>query len=125
MYLYRWAIEKVEGYPKYNNMDNVLALVGWEVEVRDTTDHSIHYIRQETKLNVNNVDPNNFIDYLELDNDIILQWVWNVVGKDTIEQQAKQELDDLRNPAPDQLTSFGMPWKGNCCPDGTEIIPNP
>lgn len=121
MYLYRWAIEKVEGYPKHNNMNNVLALVGWELEIRDTDDHSIHYIRQETKLNVNNVDPNNFIDYLELDNDTVLQWVWDIVDKNQIEQKARQELDDLRNPADDKLTSFGMPWKGSCCPDGTQM----
>jgi len=122
MYLYRWTIEKVEGYPEVNGLQQVLGVVGWELEVRDTSDHSIHYIRQETKLESPSLD--NFIDYLELSSEQVLQWVWDVVGKETIEQRAKQELDDIREPKSTQLTSFGMPWKGSCCPDGTGM-PSP
>ena len=121
MYLYRWTIEKVEGYPEANGLSQVLSIVGWELEVRDTSDHSIHYIRTETKLNPPSGE---FIDYLELSSEQVLQWVWDIVGKETMEQKIKQELDDIRAPKPTQLTSFGMPWKGACCPDGTGM-PSP
>ena len=121
MYLYRWTIEKVEGYPEANGLSQVLSIVGWELEVRDTSDHSIHYMRTETKLNP---PSDEFIDYLELSSEQVLQWVWDIVGKDTMEQKIKQELDDIRAPKPTQLTSFGMPWKGSCCPDGTGM-PSP
>jgi hypothetical protein len=121
MYLYRWTIEKVEGYPEANGLSQVLSIVGWELEVRDTSDHSIHYMRTETKLNPPSGE---FIDYLELSSEQVLQWVWDIVGKDTMEQKIKQELDDIRAPKPTQLTSFGMPWKGACCPDGTGM-PSP
>ena len=124
MFQYRWMIEKVEGYPKHNDLSNVLALVGWELEVRDNTDHSIHYIREETKLNVDAVDSGSFTEYLELDDQMILQWVWDIVGKDATEQRARRELDALRSPSEDKLTSFGMPWKGSCCPDGTAMPGN-
>ena len=122
MYLYRWTIEKVEGYPEVNGLQQVVHNVGWELEVRDTDDHSVHYIRTETKLN--SPDPQEFTDYLELSNEQVLQWVWDVVGKEAMEQKAKQELDDIRSPKLDQITSFGMPWKGQCCPDGTGM-PSP
>ena len=121
MYVYRWTIEKVEGYPEANGLSQVLSIVGWELEVRDTSDHSIHYIRTETKLNPPSGE---FIDYLELSNEQVLQWVWDIVGKETMELKAKQELDDIRAPKPTQLTSFGMPWKGSCCPDGTGMPPS-
>jgi len=124
VYQYRWIIEKIEGYPNHNGLENVLGSVGWELEVRDTTDHSIHYIRETTKLDVSNVTAENFVDYLELDNDQVLQWVWDIINKENTEQRAKKELDDLRNPSPTQLTSLGMPWKGSCCPDGTGITPD-
>lgn len=123
MYQYRWVIEKIEGYPNHNGLENVLGLVGWELEVRDTADHSIHYIRESTKLNVSNVNQDNFIDYLELDDQQVLSWVWEIIGKEATELRAKKELDDLRTPSPDQLTSLGMPWKGSCCPDGTGMQP--
>jgi hypothetical protein len=122
MYLYRWNIEKVEGYPEVNGLQQVVGVVGWELEVRDTSDHSVHYIRTETKLGTPSSE--GFVDYLELSNEQVLQWVWDIVGKEAMELQAKQELDDLRNPKPTQLTSFGMPWKGSCCPDGTGM-PSP
>lgn len=122
MYLYRWTIEKIEGYPEVNGLQQVVGVVGWELEVRDTADHSVHYIRTETKLP--SPDSNTFIDYLELTDQDILQWVWSVVGKETMEQKIRQELDDIRSPKSDQLTSFGMPWKGSCCPDGTGM-PSP
>ena len=121
MYLYRWTIEKTEGYPEANGLSQVLSIVGWELEVRDTSDHSVHYIRTETKLNPPSGE---FIDYLELSSEQVLQWVWDIVGKETMEQKIKQELDDIRAPKPTQLTSFGMPWKGACCPDGTGM-PSP
>ena len=119
MYSYRWTIEKVEGYPEINGLSNVIGVVSWELEIRDTTDHSIHYIRQNTKLDTSNIDTASFINYELLVNEDVLQWVWNIVGKDTIEQQARQELDDLRSPKPEQLAVLGMPWRGSCCPDGT------
>lgn len=116
MYNYRWSIDRIDGYPEKEGLQNVIGTVSWELEIRDTEDHSIHYIRESTELG--NPNPENFIDYLELSQEDILGFVWNSVGKETTEQRAKQELDDLRSPATDKLISFGMPWMAGCCPDG-------
>lgn len=121
MYLYRWTIEKVVGYPLINGFEQVVGVIGWELEVRDESDHSVHYMRRETKLDTNNIKPESFTDYLELSSEQILQWVWDIEGKEFLENKIKQELDDLRNPNPDELTAFGMPWRGACCPDGTNM----
>ena len=42
MYTYKWAIERIDGYPEANGLQNVVGVVSWEVEVRDSEDHSIH-----------------------------------------------------------------------------------
>lgn len=119
MYVYRWTIEKIDGYPEYQGMTSVVSEVFWELEVRDTEDHSIHYIRKSTPLNLSSLTPENFTDHLELSDEQVLQWVWDIIGKDTTELQAKQELDDLRNPPTTRISQLSMPWKGSCCPDGT------
>ena len=69
MYLYRWNIEKVEDYPEVNGLQQVVGVVGWELEVRDTSDHSVHYIRTETKLATPSSE--GFVDYLELSNEYL------------------------------------------------------
>lgn len=119
MYVYRWTIEKIDGYPQLNGLESVVSEVWWEVEVRDTDDHSIHYLRKSTKLNLENLDSSSFTDHLELSDEQVLQWVWNIIGKEATELQAKQELDDLRSPPANRVAQLSMPWKGSCCPDGT------
>ena len=124
MYTYKWAIERIDGYPEANGLQNVVGVVSWEVEVRDSEDHSIHYIRESTELGSPNHET--FKDYLELSAEDILGFVWSIIGKETIENRAKQELDDLRAPKTSQLSPMGMPWLADCCPDGTgidQIIP--
>ena len=119
IYNYRWMIVQIEGYSLLNGMPNVVGKVHWELEVKDPSDHSVHYIRQSTELTPPTSD--NFIDFLELDNEIILTWLWEVIGKETIETKAANELDAMREPLPAQLSTLPMPWMNSCCPDGTGI----
>lgn len=116
MFLYRWKIERVEGYQQSNGLQEVLGIVGWELEVRDTEDNSVHYLRSVT--NLPEPDSEDFVDYLELSEEVILEWVWSVVGRSDMEDLVSQQLEDMRNPPEDKLTTFGMPWLGSCCPDG-------
>ena len=119
MFLYRWTVEKIDGFRELRGFQMVIGEVSWELEIRDTEDHSVHYIRDKTLINTDNVSTESFVDYLELNDTDVLQWVWDVVGKEATEERIRQELDALRNPPRDQLSQFGMPWRGSCCPDGT------
>ncbi len=124
MFLYRWTIDKIHGLPESGGMANVVAIVEWELEIRDTEDHSIHYIRESTQLQA--PSPNAFIDHLELDTETILSWVWNIVGKQTKEQQITDELNAMRAPQPTQsVVQLSMPWMASCCPDGTGVDQDP
>jgi hypothetical protein len=123
MFLYRWTIEKIEGFPEFNGMINVVGTVYWELEIRDTEDHSIHYIREVTQLGT--PDAETFIDHLELDSETILGWVWVIVDKTLMEQRITNELNAMRAPKPPSVaTQLAMPWMSSCCPDGTMIDQN-
>lgn len=125
MFYYRWTIEKIEGFPELNGMVNVVGTVHWELEIRDSEDHSIHYIREATKLE-EPTDSSNFIDHLELDAETILGWVWGVVGKEAMETRITDELNAMRAPKPAAApTQLSMPWMQSCCPDGTMIDQDP
>lgn len=121
MYLYKWTIDKIEGFPNLNGLENVIGVIHWELEIRDTDDHSIHYIRTHTKLDTSNVNPETFTHYLELSDEQVLQWVWDIIGKTAIEEQITTELNNLRNPPQAQLGNMAMPWKNGCCPDGQNM----
>jgi hypothetical protein len=124
MFLYRWTIEKIEGFPEMGELANVVGNVFWELEIRDTEDHSIHYIRRNTILSAPSED--SFIDHLELDSDTILGWVWNIIGKEALEKEITDELNALRSPKPvTASTQLSMPWMASCCPDGTGIDGDP
>jgi hypothetical protein len=119
MYSYRWSIERIDGYPEINNLQNVVSTVFWELEIRDSTDHSIHYIRESTQLSSPN--PDTFVDHLELSHEDIFEWVWQIIGKETLEERIKKELNDMRTPEEAREQTLPMPWVGNCCPEGKEV----
>ena len=117
MFLYRWTIEKIEGFPEMDGLTNVVGTIFWELEIRDTEDHSIHYIRRATTLSPPSTDA--FIDHLELDSETLLDWVWGIVGKETLETEIPDELNAMRTPKPvTASTQLAMPWATSCCPDG-------
>lgn len=121
-YKYTWRIERVDGYPQRNGLENVAAIVFWDLEVRDPSDGSFHNIRNATQLGEPN--PDTFVDYLELSPEEIFPWVWAASGhtKDEWEASIGQELYELLNPE-QSLQTLSMPWLADCCPDGTNMDP--
>lgn len=119
MYTYRWTVEHVEGYPNTTGFNNVIANISWELEIRDSEDYSVHYIREKTKLNTDNLTEETFLPVEQLSDEHLLQWVWDIEGKEALETRAFNELNALRNPDPEKLVPLNMSWRIGCCPDGT------
>jgi hypothetical protein len=122
---FRWTIENVTGYPQRNGLNEVVATVSWQLEVRQISDGSIHMKRGTT--NLLDPDPDNFTDYLELDPEEILSWVWSTLegGRTAFEEATKQELISLLSPPLEKETQFDMPWLTNCCPDTDPVTGSP
>lgn len=121
-YTFRWQIARVDGFQQHPELtlENVIAEVYWELEVRDSSDGSVHYVRAMTKLP--DPTPDDFTDYLEIDHTDVLQWVWNIEGgREKMEKQARAELDAMRAPNTTQLQTLPQHWQADCCPDGKNI----
>lgn len=121
MYHYRWQIARVDGFQQHPQLmlENVIAEVYWELEVRDSSDMSVHYIRAMTKLP--DPTPGDFTDYIDMNHTDILSMVWSIEGgREALEQRAKTELDELRNPAT-KIQTLPPHWLSDCCPDGKNI----
>jgi hypothetical protein len=120
---YRWTISRIDGFQEHPELmlQDVIAEVYWELEIRDTEDHSIHYLRSMTKLP--DPTPGDFTDFLELDSTDVLQWVWDVIGKEATEQNLLNELNDMRAPRSRRIGTMMMPWMQSCCgEDGKNIM---
>jgi hypothetical protein len=121
MYHYRWLLNRVDGFKQHPQLtlENVIAEVYWELEVRDDSDMSVHYIRAMTKLA--DPTPGDFTDYIDMNHMDVLSMVWaQEGGREVIEQRAKQELDELRDPTT-KLQTLAPHWLNDCCPDGKNI----
>ena len=118
---YRWTISRIDGFQEHPKLtlQDVVAEVYWELEIRDTEDYSVHYLRSMTQLP--DPTPDDYTDFLELDSTDVLQWVWNLVGKETMEQQLLDELNDMRAPRSRKLGTMAMPWMTTCCADGQNV----
>lgn len=122
-YRYQWTIEAVEGYPEHpehNELENVVSKVHWALEVRWVEDGSVHYLRGATDIGAPN--PDSFTDHLELSDEDVLGFVWDVIGgREEAEKIAKDELAELMSPDRHKVQALGMPWAAGCCPEGEEI----
>jgi len=118
---YRWTISSIDGFQEHPQLmlQDVVAEVYWELEIRDTEDYSVHYLRSMTQLP--DPTPDDYTDFLELDSTDVLQWVWNLVGKEATEQALLDELNDMRAPRSRKLGTLPMPWIANCCADGQNV----
>lgn len=119
---YRWTISRIDGFPEHPQLmlHDVVAEVYWELEIRDTEDYSVHYLRSMTQLP--DPTPGDYTDFLELDSTDVLQWVWNLVGKEATEQALLDELNDMRAPRSRRMGTMAMPWMQNCCADGQNVL---
>jgi hypothetical protein len=118
---YRWTISRIDGFQEHPQLtlQDVVAEVYWELEIRDSEDYSVHYLRSMTQLP--DPTPDDYTDFLELDSTDVLQWVWNLVGKEAMEQQLLDELNDMRAPRSRKLGTLPMPWMTSCCADGQNV----
>ena len=83
-------------------------------------DGSVHYLRGTT--DIGSPNPDSFTDHLELSDEDVLGFVWDVIGsREEAEKIAKDELAELMSPDKHKVQALGMPWAADCCPEGEEI----
>jgi len=127
-YEYKWKILGMEGFRALevanSQFEDVIGKVVWECEVKDTDDWSVHWLRQETLLQNSDLQANSYIDYLEIDEETVLEWIWSTHenGRVGWQTKAKDELNAIRFPPDDVLRPMTPAWIANCCPSGEEFF---
>lgn len=109
MLTYEW---KINSLTKQDNIDlglnSVVIQVFWERKGTDSTDGVSGTYHSATAFNLNAVDPNNFVPYEELTEELVLGWIETVVNYippddippyiTQIDQQIQDQIDRIRLP---------------------------
>ena len=93
------------------NLSNVVIGTTWTLTGTDVDDYSGTF-SGATPFKVAELDPNDFIDYNSLTEDIVLGWVQAVVVgsyKDHIDEQINKQIRDKKNPV-EEASGNTLPW---------------
>lgn len=103
---YVWKIEKMTCYPIIDDKTNVVFNVDWSITGKDQD--------KEAKMTgtqyIDFVAAKNFIDYDQLTEDRVLEWVFNSMGGEAIEF-LKQEIDRaIKIKVEPTVVTKSLPW---------------
>jgi hypothetical protein len=116
---YTWEIIGI-GKRNSGPIENAIVQTNWKVTGTNSDNFSGSFIGA-TPFDLNTVDPNNFIPYEDLTEEIVLSWIQNLVEndrvyKDHINRVIMKEIDSKSNPVTQVIDGF--PWK-----PGEEVTP--
>ncbi len=88
-----------------NPIDGGVIAVYWKCEAFNTETGRKWQIYDNIRLNPDPTSPT-FIDFNSLTKDIVLNWVWDTVNKQAIEENIRVETEMVRH----SELSPGLPW---------------
>jgi hypothetical protein len=94
-----WKYLDAEVYPSFNEFQNVILSVSWICEFIDNG--NVVFMEGKTGLEVENLDPNNYISFDTISYETIDTWVKEKLGLDNvteIENSLKNRLSEILNP---------------------------
>lgn len=104
---------KITGLKKAsgNNLTDVIVQTYWNVVGTDENGNEGAY-SGATPFSPNNIDPNNFVAYEDLTEEVVIGWIKNAVlgsFKDFVEGQIQDQIDSFST-EPDQVNDGDFPW---------------
>lgn len=91
---YVWRISGLKSIPNRGDLNNILNQVYWRLQAKDGTKFA--EVTGITDLSDDIADPSTFLDYSELNKDIIIGWVQDVLGETKIAQMKLQLQNQLK-----------------------------
>lgn len=88
---YNWKIDKVVVSPNDNGLENVIKSVYYSVDVTDSETQRTTTL--SGSLALSDPDPMTFVEFNQLTNDLIKQWITNMVDMIELESQALIKLN--------------------------------
>lgn len=103
---YTWSIDQIKAYPLVTNKENVICNVGWRLTASNGVDGCS--INGSIDIPIGALD--NFIDYSDLTEEQVLQWVKDTMGAEIVQQYedgARSQLEAVINPP---IVTLPLPW---------------
>jgi hypothetical protein len=101
---YKWTISRMQAYANYDNKDNVVYQVYYALEGLNKDNNDIAHSTGDVIFGV--IENPEFIDYENLTEDIVLQWVLNELGEEKINYHKK----DIENKLNIKRIEVSLPW---------------
>jgi len=86
-----------------HELKNVVKQIAWECQARNGSITK----REQGRLTLNDPSPDDFLEYGDLTESSVLNWVWLQVGKDAVEAKLSSKIDATLSP---ELVVLPNPW---------------
>ena len=100
---YTWNVNTMDVAPTDNNLNNVVKVIHWRLTATDGT----HIADSFSTLSLETPDSENFVEFDDLTEQEVIQWVESKVNVDNLKQGLQDRLAALANPP--IITKQG-PW---------------
>ena len=110
-----WSIQKLGCFPNYNNTENVVHTLLWNVSASRVVGENTFTTSQSSTVDVA-ISDGPYIPFSELTEQNVLDWLFDALGnsKLTIEASLELELDRLQTPQESiptpPLSTLTPPW---------------
>lgn len=108
MITYNWAINSLKK-KNIGIFGSVIYSVVWEKTGTDEEGFSGSY-KVSTSLDVNNIDPDNFIVYENITPEILIGWIESIENQDNVHNAIQEEIDAQKS-QDIQVDEGNMPWE--------------
>jgi hypothetical protein len=106
--IYQWVIESTDRYFTYETQNNVIFNVYWRCFANDNLSPVPNIASISGVCSLPYVSTNNFINYADLTQEQILEWLWNFgVNQTEIQSQLDSMLVTKLNPT---IIKQELPW---------------
>ena len=118
---YTWAIDRI-GRKSSSTIQNAIVQTHWKLTGTNEDGVSGTFVGA-TPFDLATVDPNNFVPYEDLTEEMVLGWIQSVVNsdqdyRDHIDRRIAEEIEDAAQPTTE--ISSGFPWQ-----DGVDEVTPP
>lgn len=106
---YTWEITSIKRKDT-SELSNVIVQTYWKKIGTDENGNTAHFAGA-TPFDLSTVDPNNFVDYENLTEEMVISWIQSVVVgayEEHVNQKIAEQIEDQINPVTEETESF--PW---------------
>ena len=107
---YTWTITNLQCAPSENGLTNVIKTIHWRYTGQEEEENGLSAVINGL-IGVESPDPDNFMEYSSITEDIIISWLENILNVSgdslSLQQSIINEIETKHNPP---IISLELPW---------------